>query len=357
MIRDAAASANMRAIKEYDIDADNAIIKHEPGRTDNAFPNNDMDKTKTDAGDKAEAQNTGSEAHQPDVKEQDMYNPEVNPIAAYWVRPHKGKEAKPLNPFGAVPRFDTDPAMPFAPWRAADLAPFRDELANRVVQVPGRFLAAVGQLYPDAELGVALHPASQNSAQRFLGRTLARSVALHFPRLDPHCPRLGNANDRAYVVALRRRDWPTGGVARVPDTEEARAFFDELKGAFDVLPGGAEVWFYVPYTLALGSGGGVEKGVLVCRGYEGRKGPQPDRVVRDWAVANMAGVGQDRWAAAVLRLLGEAEVEADRYPKPTKAQREARERAAREREEQHWLQAAGRAGEESGSEWAGEDEK
>ncbi|KAK4136062.1 hypothetical protein BT67DRAFT_440203 [Trichocladium antarcticum] len=123
-----------------------------------------------------------------------------------------------------------------------------------------------------------------------------------------------------YIVALVRRDWPVGGVARVPDTPEARAVFAAARAAFDVMPAG-EVWFYVPYVTPRRAGG-EERGVLVCRGYEGRKGPQSEAVLERWCVDHAHGVDEDRRGREVLEFMGEAWVEEDKWANRRKARPE-----------------------------------
>ncbi|KAL1835515.1 hypothetical protein VTJ49DRAFT_6544 [Mycothermus thermophilus] len=88
----------------------------------------------------------------------------------------------------ALPVFDSDPAMPFAPWRAHQLRPFAAERMMRVMEVPRRFLPALGALYPDAHFAMALAPASGagHMTLRMVGREVLRSTAVHFPGLvDP----------------------------------------------------------------------------------------------------------------------------------------------------------------------------
>ncbi|KAK4033516.1 hypothetical protein C8A01DRAFT_40021 [Parachaetomium inaequale] len=255
-----------------------------------------------------------------------------------------------------LPTFHTDPALPFAPWRPSLLPRFRLEHANRVLLVPdAQYLAALGSLYPHAEFVVARCPASQTFTARTTGRGLVRGVALHFPsamvsgpqgaqqqqqRLDHGAERMAEAE---YIVSLRRREWPTGGVAWLPRTEQAREWIDELRGAFDLLPNGQEAFYSVPHTVVPrsppGNGdGGTEKGMRVCRAYEGLQGPQDARLIVDWIKENGSGgvaVEEDALGKEVLARMGEAWVHPDRYPKPTKAERAARERAAnRAREEE-----------------------
>jgi hypothetical protein len=117
----------------------------------------------------------------------------------------------------------------------------------------------------------------------------------------------------------------------------------EVREVFDVLPGGAEAFYFVPHRAPVrgrggrrGSGGGqggetaVVKGMWVCRAYEGRRGPQDPRVILDWVRQGGRAVREDQLGRQVLCRMGEAWVWPEQYPKMTKAEREAKERETRE---------------------------
>ncbi|KAK3302982.1 uncharacterized protein B0T15DRAFT_495550 [Chaetomium strumarium] len=275
--------------------------------------------------------------HMPDVPMYDMFNPAVNPAAAFWstdtTRPH---------PVGAVnmyqqptlPVFDTDPYLPFAPWHVSLLPRFQPEASDRALLVPARFLAAVGMLYPDAEFIVSRYPARTNFTARLKGRFMAQTTALHFPGLvDPHSIAHPHPEDEThYIISLRRRDWPIGSVAFFPHTTATNEFLHKLRGTFDVLPNGAEQWYYVPHDViqrrpceaspsittststvsnssnsnssssdsSNGSSTITRQGMWVCRAYEGRQGPQDPRIVVDWMRENAGKIDQDVMGRMVL---------------------------------------------------------
>ncbi|KAL2128943.1 hypothetical protein VTI74DRAFT_8426 [Chaetomium olivicolor] len=305
--------------------------------------------------------NTGSATplpHQPRFPPAEMLNPRVNAAAVFYHAGHPavemyapwspslssssssaaGAPAAVVGPAAALPRFDTDPFLPFAPWRVAMLPAFRAERIDRVLTVRGRWLAPMGLLYPGAEFAVAKWPASRGVALRMRGAEMARAFAVVFPRgQDPS--RMGeelnleDVEEEKFVVSLRRRDWPIGGVAWFPDTEEAMGFVEEMKGAWDMLPGGAEVFFYVRHDVPL-RGGGVGNGVWVCRAYEGTQGPQNERILLDWVRENGGLVEQDMEGREVLVRMGEAWVEPERWPKKGKRGRKGKGRAREEDEEE-----------------------
>ncbi|KAG7284437.1 hypothetical protein NEMBOFW57_010810 [Staphylotrichum longicolle] len=164
-------------------------------------------------------------------------------------------------------------------------------------------------------------------------------------------------DDEMYALLLLRRDWPIGGVALLPNTDHAHEFIEAVKGTFDVLPGGHEVFYHLPCDIAIeprndgsahhhgdedvngrssgtqargrktrrkdkGKGKAVEekgyktkgkKGMLVCRAYEGRKGPQHERIVLDWMMENGGRVDEDELGRDVLIRMAEAFVEMDKW--------------------------------------------
>ncbi|KAK4233894.1 hypothetical protein C8A03DRAFT_38357, partial [Achaetomium macrosporum] len=236
--------------------------------------------------------------HIPDVPMHDLFNPAVNPAAAFW-----SADLTIPHPLGSInmytqpplPVFDTDPYMPFAPWHVSLLPPFKHESIDRVLLVPARFLAAVGMLYPDAEFAVSRYPAADNFTTRLKGRFMAQTTALHFPQLvDPHSMNHPHPeDDTQYLISLRRRDWPIGGVAFFPHTPQTNTFLQQLRGTFDVLPNGAEQWLYIPHDVVQRPHGGTRRGMWVCRAYEGRKGPQDARIIVDWMRENAGRIEQD----------------------------------------------------------------
>jgi hypothetical protein len=303
---------------------ENAGLEHPNEEDDDSLEDDDYASSEDDDDTSSEDDDDASEAdeelpHFPDT-----------PIPA-WLIPianHTVTEFVPIDPFSkTIPLVDTSPTEPFAPWHASDLPSFIPERANRVVVVPGRFLSGIGNLYPAAQFYIAAYPASRTKTVKMTGETMAMMMAVNFPGLRPTDLRLaegGEFPDRPYIIALIQRDWPVGGVAMIPKSDEANAIFEEVKQAFDIMPRG-EVWSYLSYVMHLRAGG-EERGVLVCRGYEGRKGEQPDKVLEKWCAENAHGLGQDEEGRRILAFMGEAAVEPDWYPKPTKAAREALER-------------------------------
>ncbi|KAK4038551.1 hypothetical protein C8A01DRAFT_17383 [Parachaetomium inaequale] len=268
--------------------------------------------------------------HVPPVSPMHVYNPHHNPAAAYWVAMPPAplmeeyallSKQPAINMYSSppLPTFDTDPFLPFAPWRVSQLPPFHPEPTNRVITVAARYLPAIGQLYPDATFLVSRHPASANFTTRIKGRALTTSMALHFPHLlDPSLSDIPSpeADQTFYIVALAQRDWPIGGVAFLPNTPAAEAFVTALKESFDVLPNGQEAFYYIPHDIRLRSGAdGKGKGVWVCRAYEGRQGPQDERIVCEWLRGQGGRVEEDEMGREVLVRMGEAWVEPERWPR------------------------------------------
>ncbi|KAH6844645.1 hypothetical protein B0I37DRAFT_446648 [Chaetomium sp. MPI-CAGE-AT-0009] len=282
--------------------------------------------------------------HVPAVHPDFIYDPNHNPAAAYW-SPLPGDltidgYALPWQPPQAInmydpllPTFDTDPFLPFAPWRVNQLPPFIPEPTNRVITITARNLAAVGQLYPDATFLVSRYPASRNTTVRIKGSALATSAALHLPTFtDPaqshtaaqHDNDNNHGNDAGddgptYIAALAQRDWPIGGVAFFPHTTVANTFVAALQGAFDVLPRGQEAFYFLPHDVRCADGSvGAGRGVWVCRAYEGRQGPQDRRLVERWMVMRGAAGAvpeEDGLGREVLVRMGEAWVEPEKWPR------------------------------------------
>jgi hypothetical protein len=360
--------------------------------------------------------------HIPDVLPEHMYNPGINPAAAYWVDLPPAPfftdgynilpkpEPKPLNMYAGLPAFDTDPFLPFAPWRVNQLPPFRPEPINRMLTIPLRFLSAVGSLYPDSTFLVSRHPASANFTTRIKGAALAQSVALHFPAFtnDPTATPIKKEDDdhdqetnNTYILALIQRDWPLGGVALLPNTDSARAFITDMRESFDILPNDQEAFYFVPCDLAHAAGTSTTptaeqpnsniyptpntesnaintttprpppKGMYILRAYEGRKGPQHPRLITAWvqehgrggnaaAAAGSAttagGVEQDVAGRAVLVRMGEAWVEPEKWGRARVGKR-ARKAAAAPREKVLRGKKGGKGGKgKGGQQGKGEEE-
>jgi hypothetical protein len=314
--------------------------------------------------------------------------------------------------YAGLPAFDTDPFLPFAPWRVNQLPPFRPEPINRMLTVPLRFLSAVGSLYPDSTFLVSRHPASANFTTRIKGAAHAQSVSLHFPAFtnDPPATPVKREEDdhdqemnNTYILALIQRDWPLGGVALLPNTDSARAFITDMRESFDILPDDQEAFYFVPCDLAHAAGTSTTptaeqptstiyptpntesnainttnprpppKGMYILRAYEGRKGPQHARLITAWvqehgrgrgggsAAGSATSVEQDVAGRAVLVRMGEAWVEPEKWGRARVGKR-ARKAAAAPREKvlrgrkggKGGKGGKGKGGEEGGEEEEGE---
>ncbi|KAH6614480.1 hypothetical protein B0J18DRAFT_485423 [Chaetomium sp. MPI-SDFR-AT-0129] len=253
---------------------------------DNNEEQGDIDDSENDS---ASDSDSDPIPHMPDVATAEMHNPLFNAAADYWLDTpehwarganglglglnHALPRPTQINPFSVtappLPRFETDPYMPFAPWRVRELPPFHDEPTNRVLTIRARYLAPLGQLYPDAEFIVSRHPASKNFTARIKGRVLTASMAIHFPGLVRASPHVGGyasilgadnddeadeENDPLYLVALAQRDWPIGGVAYLPHERRAKEFIEAVEQTFDVLPHGQEVFYFLPHRTVLAGG-------------------------------------------------------------------------------------------------------
>ena len=195
----------------------------------------------------------------------------------------------------AVPivRQKVDPVRPFKPLEpAGGLAAFRPEMISRALKIEGTFLAVPGLLYPNATFCVTLFPPSANTTTRMTGATLAKFATL-LPAASKH---------EMYIVDLRIRDWPSGGVAMVPETPEARELIAEIEGTFDKLEDG-EAWYYRPYKMIHNDGGGEQRMVKVMRGYEGVEGPQSGDVVERWFDTHSGVVDNDEGGRRVAERL------------------------------------------------------
>jgi len=134
------------------------------------------------------------------------------------------------------------------------------------------------------------------------GEMLAKSALMHFAvggataGLDAFATEWDHA---VYGVVLLRRDWPTGGVAALPNDNGTTQFFEGVKSAFGVLPFGLEKWNYLVHRETMWDGT-VRWGVLVCRGYEGVQGPQSNAVLRRWCEEKAHGFGANLQAKRVL---------------------------------------------------------
>ncbi|KAK0624331.1 hypothetical protein B0T14DRAFT_554221 [Immersiella caudata] len=188
----------------------------------------------------------------------------------------KGKDVayfpKQLNTAERITRIQVDPQHPFKPLEpAGGLPPFRPEAITRALKIEGSWLEVVGLLYPQATFCVTLWPPSENTTVRMSGLALAKTGVL----LPP------DARDDLYTVDLRVRDWPSGGVARIPDIPEARQLIKDLKGGFDILVDG-EVWLFGAYNHFHDRDSEPDPVIKVMRGYEGVDGSQSDDVIKHW---------------------------------------------------------------------------
>ncbi|KAK3346373.1 hypothetical protein B0T25DRAFT_633873 [Lasiosphaeria hispida] len=169
--------------------------------------------------------------------------------------------------FGAeFPHLNTD--LPFTPVDIDLLPDFKVERISRVVTVSGRMLGVVGQLYPLATFCVVRVPAPKNPTLRLSGGGMAKFSALLPPAV---------AEQQQYMICLRMRDWPSGGVAAFPDTRENKAALEEVEATFDKME--HEVWVRRPVKP---SGGRAERVLKVIRGYEGANGAASNRATERW---------------------------------------------------------------------------
>ncbi|EAQ91930.1 predicted protein [Chaetomium globosum CBS 148.51] len=159
---------------------------------DNDLECGEVDQSNNSSGDEDNDEDDEPTPHLPDIHPALIYDPLYNPAATYWTplpRARTMNEYVPpaqqpqrINMYDPpLPAFDTDPSLPFAPWRVNQLPPFAPEPINRVITISARHLAAVGRLYPDATFLISRYPASTNYTTRIKGTALATSAALHFP--------------------------------------------------------------------------------------------------------------------------------------------------------------------------------
>ncbi|KAK0714149.1 hypothetical protein B0T26DRAFT_719678 [Lasiosphaeria miniovina] len=126
---------------------------------------------------------------------------------------------------------------------------FMPEKIHRVVAMPSRYLAVIGQLYPDATFVVVRDPSHRNTAVRTTGSGLVKfSLLMGFPAATSTRPLTPERRKKEGIwrLLLVTRDWPSGGVAKMVCNEEGRATISEVKSAFGVLPEGREIWEYHP---------------------------------------------------------------------------------------------------------------
>ncbi|KAK0724887.1 hypothetical protein B0H67DRAFT_657690 [Lasiosphaeris hirsuta] len=174
-------------------------------------------------------------------------------------------------------QLDTD--LPFTPVDIDLLPDFKLELITRVVTVTGRMLGVVGLLYPLATFCLSRVPVPQSTTIRVSGRGMAKMSALLPPAV---------AEQQKYMLCLRMRDWPSGGVAAFPDTRENRASLREVEEAFDQIE--YEVWIRRAYKFSVAGAGSVLK---VMRGYEGANGPASRQATAAWFRRNPGGPEDD----------------------------------------------------------------
>ncbi|KAK4446126.1 hypothetical protein QBC34DRAFT_411995 [Podospora aff. communis PSN243] len=222
---------------------------------------------------------------------------------------------------GPLPRFQVDDEQPFKPLEpAGGLPTFRPETIMRTLKLEGHYLDVVGLLYPQATFCVTLWPPSENTTVRLTGFALAKLGVLLSP----------DARDELYIVDLRIRDWPSGGVARIPDTPEARAVIEELQGGFDTISE-SETWLFCGYDR-VDDNGQVDHIIKVLRGYEGIDGPRSDAVIKNWLDTHSGYVeddGNGREIAQIMEYNYDVADNSDAAPKRKKKEMVAPKRTHR----------------------------
>jgi hypothetical protein len=211
----------------------------------------------------------------------------------------------------ALPRLPTTADKPYTPPQLPQLPRFRAERVHRVFLAPRRFLPIIGLLYPDADFIVARHPASQHVALRMVGRAMARAAALDLCLHDADDAGNNNLNncnkeeqeEALFAICLWRRDWPSGGAARIKNTEEDKQKLNAVLGTFGSLPrqGGeeVEVWNYWRDG---------EHHLRVVRGYRARgvDGQRyDDRTLALWAASKKGLVLEDKLGKEILAFMCE----------------------------------------------------
>jgi hypothetical protein len=331
----------------------------------NSLGDEEGDHSKNSSNEEEEDDDDEPMPHMPDIHPDLIHDPQFNPAAAYWTSPPRvpnmglPQRSQPINMYDPpLPPFDTDPFLPFAPWRVHQLPPFTREASNRVITITARNLAAVGRLYPDATFFISRSPASANTTVRIKGTALVTSVALHLPMFtDPaqshtaaRVDDITNNNNKnnnvtgnseptengddgpTYIATLVQRDWPIGGVAFFPYTAAAQTFIETLQDTFDILPHNQEAFYFLPHDVRFADGTvGRGQGVWVCRAYEGRKGPQDRRLVEWWMAQRgreSAGTEQDAVGREVLVRMGEASIETEKWPRASRGTGVRRRRGA-----------------------------
>lgn len=177
-----------------------------------------------------------------------------------------------VNPALPIALTEVDPLRPFAPMEpAGGLVPFRPETLMRQLKIPARLLSVVGLLYPRATFCVTLWPPSAGTTVRMSGEALAKFGALLPPA----------ALDNRYLVDLRIRDWPSGGVAIIPNTPEAVGVAKEIEGGFDKIAD-CEAWYFRSCTMSFDDGGPPQPCIKILRAYVGVNGAQSDEGIEQW---------------------------------------------------------------------------
>ncbi|KAJ4388482.1 hypothetical protein N0V85_007510 [Neurospora sp. IMI 360204] len=109
-------------------------------------------------------------------------------------------------------------------------------------------------------------------------RLTTTSKPISPPVLDPRAPYLREASTH-YLITLRQRDWPSGGVARIQCTPKARQTIEYIQECFGIQHP-YEVWRQKDYRVWNGDTGEVKRRYIkVMRGYAGDENTE-DGVMR-----------------------------------------------------------------------------
>ncbi|KAK0648071.1 hypothetical protein B0T16DRAFT_455578 [Cercophora newfieldiana] len=211
--------------------------------------------------------------------------------------PGKGKETvvhnRMLNYTAPICRTEVDPQNPFKPLEPpGGYMPFRPEITMRTLKITARYLPIPGLLYPNATFCVTRWPPCRSTTVRMTGETLAKFASILPPSVF----------DDRYIVDLRIRDWPSGGVAMIPNDPEAIKVAQAVEGGFDKLPDG-EVWYYRECLLDWGDGNPPDRSIKILRGYEGVNGPPGDAVVEHWFDTHSGVIDDDQGGRKVAEKL------------------------------------------------------